>query len=631
MFRAPSLCRRQFAFLACLALLGSRVAAQGPDSTVPKLAPGSIPTDFDILSRPLESPPTTPAAATTEAVDRYFRTPVLPPLGYTGPSSVMPRESQQDPHFVPTEDRWRIGFPAWDRYGKGHPPVDDYPYVQGHWWDPYNQNVFKGDFPIIGQNTFLNITATNFLILEARQTPIATTPFESTSRPGEIENFQRPNQFFHANFVSVSLDLSHGDAGFKQPDWRIKLTPIFNNNYLAVEELAVVSPDVRKGTTRGRTWWALEEAFIESKIADTSPYFDFTSVRAGNQFFVSDFRGFIFSDTNRAVRLFGSRLSNRDEFNLIYFRQYEKDTNSFLNTFHERHQDVLIANYYRQDFIFPGYTIEPSVHYNHDSPTFKFDKNGFLVRPDPVGVFHPHTLNVCYLGFAGEGHIERLNIANALYWAVGYDSLNPLAGRSQDISAQFGAVELSYDMDWARFRGSFLWSSGDHDIRDSHATGFDSIVDNPNFAGGGFSYWQRQIIGLFGVNLTQRQSLIPDLRASNKFQSQSNFVNPGLILFNLGADFDLTPKLKMINNCNFLWFDEVNPLKNFLFQEQIHHSIGTDLSTGIEYRPFLNNNAIVVLGLSMLLPGEGFKDIYSNLGGTPGVLLGSFLEMTLTY
>ena len=248
--------------------------------------------------------------------------------------------------------------------------------------------------------------------------------------------------------MSLSFDLSHGDSSFKPADWRIRLTPVFDVNYLAVEELAVVSPDVRKGTTRGRTWFALEEAFIETKIDDTSPYYDFTSVRAGNQFFVSDFRGFIFSDTNRAVRLFGTTMSNRDEFNVIYFRQNEKDTNSFLNTFHDRQQDILIANYFHQDFIFPGYTIEPSIHYNHDSPTFKFDKNGFLVRPDPVGVFHPHTLNVAYLGFAGEGHIDRINITNAFYWALGYDSLNPLAGCPQDINAQFGAVELSYDRDW---------------------------------------------------------------------------------------------------------------------------------------------------------------------------------------
>lgn len=620
--RIPAQCR-PIALLACLAWLPCQAAAQ---STT---APSSGEPSF--LSRPIESTPLAPSTPAPEVLDPNYRTPVLPPLGFTGPSSVVPREGQTDPHFVPMEDRWREGFPAWDRYGKGHPRLDDYPYVQGHWWDPYNQNVLKGDYPIIGQNTFLNITGTSFAIFEARQTPIATSAFESTSRPGEIENFQRPNQFFYTHNQSLSFDLVHGDAGFKQPDWRIKLTPVFNVNYLAVEELAVVNPSVAAGTTRGRTWGALEEWFLESKLADTSPYFDFTSVRAGSQFFVSDFRGFIFSDTNRAVRLFGSRLSNRDEFNFVYFRQLEKDTNSFLNTFHDRHQDVLIANYYRQDFIFPGYTIEPSIHYNHDSPTFKFDKNQFLVRPDPIGVFHPHTINVAYLGVAGEGKIDRINVANAFYWALGYDSLNPLAGRSQDINAQFGAVELSYDRDWARFRTSFIWSSGDRNVQNSHATGFDSIVDNPNFAGGRFSYFQRQTIRLFGVNLMQRESFIPDLRASNKFQSQTNFVNPGLILFNGGVDFDLTPKLKMVNNVNALWFDEVQPLKTFLFQEQIHHTIGTDLSTGFEYRPFLNNHAIVALGLSMLLPGEGFKDIFSNLGGTPGVLLGSFLEMTLTF
>ena len=46
-------------------------------------------------------------------------------------------------------------------------------------------------------------------ILEARQTPIATTAFESTSRPGEAENFQRPNQFFYTHYLSTSFDLVH--------------------------------------------------------------------------------------------------------------------------------------------------------------------------------------------------------------------------------------------------------------------------------------------------------------------------------------------------------------------------------------------------------------------------------------
>ena len=74
-----------------------------------------------------------------------------------------------------------------------------------------------------------------------------------------------------------------------------------------------------RAPTRGRSYFSLEEYFFETKLADLSPDYDFVSARVGSQPFTSDFRGFIFSDTNRAVRLFGTRLSNRDQFNLIYF------------------------------------------------------------------------------------------------------------------------------------------------------------------------------------------------------------------------------------------------------------------------------------------------------------------------
>jgi hypothetical protein len=559
-----------------------------------------------------------------------LKTLVDPPLGFTGPSGIRPREDQEDSHFVPVEDRWRIGFPAWDRYDKGHPLVDDYPYVEGHWWDPFNQNVIKGDYPLIGQHTFLNITATSLMIMEERQVPTPTTPFESTTRSNRDEFFGSPNQFFYSHFFSLGIDLFHGDAAFKPVDWRLKLTPVFNVNYLAVDELAVVNPDVRKGTTRGRTWFSLEEYFIESKIIDLSPDYDFLSVRVGSQPFTSDFRGFIFSDTNRAIRIFGTRLANRDQFNLIFFDQQEKDTDSGLNTFQSRHQNVLIANYYRQDFIFPGYTAEMSVHYNHDGPTFHFDKDSFLVRPDPVGVFTPHRQDVAYLGLAGDGHIGPYNVSNAFYWALGRDNLNNLANQAQDINAQMAALELSYDRDWIRFRTSFFWASGDSDPNNKHATGFDTIFDHPNFAGGDFSYWQRQAIKLFGVNLTNRESLVPDLRSS-KIEGQSNFVNPGLWLVNAGFDLELTPKLRMINNVNFLWFDQKESLQTFLFQERIHNFIGADLSTGFEYRPLLSNNIIMRAGLSTLIPGAGFQDLYRRLTDRVDPLLASFMELTLTY
>jgi len=552
------------------------------------------------------------------------------PFGFSGPSGVLPREDQQGSHFVPIEDRWRLGMPAWDRYGKEHPSVDDYPGVLGRWWDPYNLNVLKGDYPLVGQDTFLTVTGISQLVQELREVPTGTTPFESTLNPFSEEFFGDPEQFFSTNFFRLSVDLFNGSAGYKQPVWRMRATPVFNFNYLDVNELAVVSPDVRDGTTRFRTDWALDDWFLEAKLADLGPEYDFVSVRGGSQFFVSDFRGFVFSDTNRAVRLFGSRFSNRDQFNVLWFDQTEKETNSELNLFDDRHQNTVIANYYHQDFLVPGYTGLLSFHYNNDQPGTKFDRNRFLVRPDPAGVFQPHRVEAYYLGLAGQGHFGHLNVSNAFYYVWGRDGLNPIAGRDQNIEAQMSALELSYDRDWARFRVSWFWASGDPDPNDGDAEGFDAIFDNPNFAGGEFSYWQRQAIRLFGVGLTQRQSLMANLRSS-KTQGQSNFVNPGLSLINAGMDMDVTPKLKLVANANFLWFDDTKSLEVFTFQDKIDSEIGTDLSLGIEYRPYLNDNVQLISGLSSFIPARGFKDLYTPFNGKVETLFGHFLEVILTY
>jgi hypothetical protein len=409
-------------------------------------------------------------------------------------------------------------------------------------------------------------------------------------------------------------------------------------NYLAVQELGIVSPDVRKGTTRFDDEMTLETYFVEAKLADLSPDYDFVSIRAGTQPFVSDFRGFIFADNNRGIRLFGTQLANRDQFNVIAFDQLEKDTNSQLNTFHRRHQQVVIANYSRQDFIFPGYTAQASFHYDHDSPSFEFDTNGDLVRPDPAGVFQPHEVNAYYFGFAGDGHMGRINISHAAYYVTGHDSMNPIAGRPLDIDAKMAAAEVSYDRDWVRFRGSYFYASGASAPSGSKGRGFDSIFDNPNFAGGRFSFWQRQSIKLLGVNLKQRESLVPDLRSS-KIEGQANFMNPGLMLANFGMDFQVTTKARVFTNANYLWFDKTQVLEQFVFQSHISREIGTDLSVGVEYRPFLNDNVILLGGYAALIPGSGFDDLYGatdpfkvhNKSVEAPVMSAAFLEMTLTY
>jgi hypothetical protein len=413
-------------------------------------------------------------------------------------------------------------------------------------------------------------------------------------------------------------------------DWRIKLTPTLGVSNFSFSEVAQTSPNVLQGQVRTREVWALQEAFAEYKLADLGPDYDFVSVRGGTQPFNADFRGFLFSDINRGIRLFGTQNSNRDQFNVVYFRQWEKDTNTGLNTFNDRRQNLVFMNYYRQDFIFPGYTVLVSANYDNDLASIKFDKNRFLVRPDPVGNFQPHEVDAVYFGLGGEGHWGRYNLSNQFYWAVGHDSMNPLANRPQTINAQMAAIEGSYDRDWVRYRLSFFFASGDGNPNNSHATGFDTILDAPNFAGGQFSFWNRQQIPLLGVNLVQRLSLVPDLRSS-KIQGQANFVNPGLILPTFGMDFDLTAKLKMITNANLVWFDKTNVLQQFLYQGNIDRFVGLDLGWGLEYRPLLSENIVWVGGVQMLIPGQGFRDIYDSFSGRVNALLAGFISVVFKY
>ena len=608
--------------------------------------PLPFPTGFlaDDGNLPVREPPRealpveSPELEATPPDEMFVTTPYQVPVGYSGSSGIMAEDCQVDEHFVPLPDRWRGGYPLWDRLGPNHSVYcggdsfeEDAPYARGAWYNPYRQNMLKGDYPIVGQHTFLNFSATAFYSFEFRQVPTATTPFEATDDPFQEEFFGDPDQFFIRNDYRFAVDLTHGDAGFKPVDWRIRFAPVLNLNYLDVEELGIVNPDVRAGTTRYRNFLALEEAFVETKIADTSPDYDFTSVRVGSQLFASDFRGFVFADTNLGARLFGTRHANRDQFNLAYFDQLEKETNSELNRLRGRPQDVLIANYYRQDFVWPGYTTQLSLHYNQDNGDgLVFDRNNFLVRPDPVGVFTPHRVDSVYFGWTGDGHINRFNVNHALYFVTGHDTLNPLAGQPIDISAQMAALEVSYDRDWIRFRTSAFYSSGDDDIFDDRGEGFDAIMDNPAFAGGPFSYWNRQAIRLNGVNLVDRNSLVPHLRSS-KIQGQTNFVNPGLWLANFGFDLELTPRLRSINNLNMLWFDHTEVLEQFVFQSGIDEHIGTDISSGLEYRPLLNDNVIVLAGVSGLIPSRGFEDLFGFLSQDVDNLFAGFVEVAVTY
>ncbi len=515
--------------------------------------------------------------------------------------------------FEAEPDRWSVAMPDWDRYGIG----GEHPYVRGSKWDPFDRNILKGDVPIFGQQTFLNFTATSDTFFDGRRLPTPTDV--SSARPGSPGFFGRGGQIFLDQTFAFSFDLFHGDTSFRPVDWRIRITPVVSLNYLDVQELGVVNVDVRKGTSRLDSHLGLQEAFGEVKLHDIGPNFDFISVRAGIQAFNSDFRGFLFVEEQPGLRIFGNLDSNRWQYNVAYFNFLEKNTNSGLNSMALRNQQVIIANAFRQDFLFQGYTAQLSVHYNKDDATIHYDDNGFLVRPAPIGevfssgMIRPHSVHAAYIGWTGDGHIGPVNLTHAFYQAFGNDSFNAIAGRPVTINAQMAALELSYDKDWFRIKGSVFYASGSSNPASSRARGFDSIDDFPEFAGGIFSLWNRESIRLTGsgVALNPGDSLLPDLR-SNKDEGQANFVNPGILLTNLGADFDITPKLRGFANVNYLRFEHTEVLEQILFQSPIRHSIGVDSSIGVRYRPPLTENISITAGAATLIPGQGLRDIYTG-------------------
>ncbi len=533
------------------------------------------------------------------------------PTGHAGDSSV-PSSPQTDPSRREARDRWRVGFPEYDRYGDRGSRGRDIPFTRGRWWDPYNQSVLKGDYPIKGNKLFMVLSAVSTTGVEQRRAP---TPSDvSTDEPGSAEFFGQPEQFAVNQTLQFSFELFHGDTTFKPRDWAIKISPTFSiPNYLNARENGVVNIDVRRGTNRTDTHISFEEAFAEVKLADINANYDFVSVRAGIQPFVSDFRGFIFSDNNLGLRVFGAADNNRIQYNAAYFSMLEKDTNSGLNRFDTRHQNVYIANIFRQDFIRRGYTIQGSLHYNDDRRGVEYDRNGFLVRPALIGDVRPHAIKVGYLGLSGDGHIGRINLSHSYYYAFGRDDRNPIAGRDVRVKSHMAALETSIDKDYLRFKGSFFWAQGDGNPTDNKATGFDAIFDDPNFVGGQFSYWTRNGIRLTqtGVGLVQPNSLLPSLRSS-KIQGQANFVNPGIFIYNAGLDVELTQRIKTVFNINYLRFHRTEPLEYVLFQNNIRHDIGFDYSVGVAYRPFLINNVTMTFGAATLQTGRGFRDIFTD-------------------
>ena len=590
-------------FLATLALaMAMGTAGAAPD--LRQLPGAKAKPNPDIRQRPGEAPPPAPADALPD------------PNRDTGLKPVPPPEPGRATPPAPVPDRWRL--------------LETLKLLPDTWYDPYHQNKLKGDKPVFGEKGFVSLLLVSDTVYEPRRLPTPVGP-QSTSQAGSTDIFGGGRQWVASQNIVFSLVLIEGDTTFQPPEYEVHFTPVYNLTDVKSQESRLLQIDPRGGDTRDDQHLGLQELFIDKHLRNVSDRYDFDSVRLGIQPFSSDFRGFLFQDNQLALRFFGTRANNRMQYNVAWIRRLEKDTNSGLNDAGAplRNDDLYVANLYVQDLPVSGHTSQVIVAHNRNRETELFyDDNGFLERPSSFGNERPRRYQVTYLGYNGDGHFGRLNLTSSLYWALGRETAGPFRDSPGRINAGFAAAEASMDFDWTRVRLSALWGSGENDPFDNEANGFDAVFENPIIAGADTSFWIRQPVPLIGggvVALSARNGVLNSLRSS-KEHGQSNFANPGIQLGGLGADFDLLPQLRVSVNANHLAFDRTAVLEVARNQGNIDREIGWDLSTALNWRPFMQQNIVLRLSGAVLLPGEGFRELYPDV--TPYSVLGNLI---LTY
>ena len=591
-------------------------------------APPAAPADpEEDLTQPLVPP-------SEEALIDDRRRPGVPqhelpdPVNQVNPGAIRSPPPEAFPaEHVAIPDRWRL--------------IETLGLVRERWWDPYNQNTYKGDRPICvpshdgerpdtfgcrahrtlgltGHDWFFVVGAVSDTVIEPRTFPIPVG-VQTTDESGNNDVFGSNRSHVLSQTFIASLALIKGNTAFVPPHVEYRVTLALNMNYVDVGERRVLFVEPSRGTNRFDYALGVQEAFIDYHIRNVSDRFDFDSVRVGIQPFNFDFRGFLFQDQQLGLRLFGNRDNNRFQYNLIAMWRLEKDTNSGLNDLFQSPRDdwILHANLFRQDFPVVGLTSLASLTYNmnRERGEIEVDSNGFPVRPALIGNLRARNYDVVYLGYSVDGRIGRVNLSASAYALLGSDRANVFTGENARVQSFFVAAEPSVDFDWIRVRGAALFASGDGDPYDDVERGFDAIFENPIFAGADTSYWIRQTIPFAGggraVSVNGRNGLLASLRSS-KEQGQSNFANPGTMLLGVGADFDLTPRFRLSANVNHLWFHQTETLEALRMQGTIRRDIGFDVSAAAIWRPDMIQNVVFRLSGAVLQAGTGFRDLFAN-------------------
>ena len=544
-------------------------------------------------------------------VDSGRRSPTIPVLEYEpdpcNPSRISPAPIEEIGPLQGLPDRWRIV----EAIG-----------IKENLLDPYHgHNRLKGDRPMFGEDWYLALIGISDTVFEPREFPLPVGG-PVTNRAGSLDTFGDPRQEVFSQTFILETVLYQGNTVFKPPDWEFRFTPAFNVTRVAVEERGLLRAPADAAKLRYDSAVGLQAAFVDRHLRNVSTRFDFDSLRVGIQPFTADFRGFLLNDAMFGARLFGIRDNNRYQYNLAWFRRLDKDTNSGLNDVFSRglaalrDDDVFVANVYVQDWPVLGFFTQGTVVHNRnrEGGNIQYDDNGIIQRPMSLGLERSGDYDVTYVGVSGDGHIGGINLSASAYYVTGDAERGTFVDRPQDIGASFFAAEISKDFSWIRARASYAWGSADKDPFDGKGEAFDAIFENPLFAGADTSFWIREPVPLIGggrVSLSGRNGLLNSLRSSKDF-GQSNFTNPGLQLLGVGADFDLTPTLRVSTNLNWLRFVDTASLQVARAQGDVDRDIGVDASVAVIWRPLAMQNIVARLSVAGLVPGAGFKDLYRD-------------------
>src|SRR5690348_2574199 len=167
-----------------------------------------------------------------QAPPREAPQPEAPTEGVAAPPAGAPRESP------PVDDRWRI--------------LKSLGLMPSRAWDPYNQNVLKGDLPLASgplKGWFVNLGAVSDTVLEWRRlpTPVGT---QATRTAGSTGPFVNGKQSLFSETAIFSVSLIKGETVFRPPELELRFVPVLNATRAQAEERRVLNADPQAGTTR---------------------------------------------------------------------------------------------------------------------------------------------------------------------------------------------------------------------------------------------------------------------------------------------------------------------------------------------------------------------------------------------